>query len=157
MVVDTRNWLPGKKALVSPEWIEEVSWAEAKVHVNLPRIVSRMVPSMTRPFLATEGARSDCTIFMAVQSTGRDHRAVPAAVLLGKQNHKLVHIVADYGQGDLSFDGTRAADDAMVSLSAAPQPRFCSLYGAIEAVASESMLISDLISGSCATPFINSR
>lgn len=69
----------------------------------------------------------------------------------------LVHIVADYGQGNLAFDGTRTADDATVSLSAAPQPRFYSLHGASEAVASESILISDLISGSCATPFINSR
>jgi hypothetical protein len=35
MVVDTRNWLPGKKVLVSPEWITDVSWGESKVHVNL--------------------------------------------------------------------------------------------------------------------------
>lgn len=37
VLVDTRNWLPGKKVLVSPEWIEDVVWAEAKVHVNLTR------------------------------------------------------------------------------------------------------------------------
>jgi len=35
MVVDTRNWLPGKKVLVAPEWITEVSWGESKVHVDL--------------------------------------------------------------------------------------------------------------------------
>ena len=37
MVVDTRDWLPGKKVLVAPLWIEEVNWAEQKVHVNLLR------------------------------------------------------------------------------------------------------------------------
>jgi uncharacterized protein YrrD len=37
MVVDTRNWWPGKKVLVAPQWITEVSWAESKVYVDLPR------------------------------------------------------------------------------------------------------------------------
>ena len=35
MIVDTRNWWPGKKVLVSPEWIESVEWSDAKVHVGL--------------------------------------------------------------------------------------------------------------------------
>jgi hypothetical protein len=37
MLVDTRDWLPGRRVLVSPDWIEDVSWAEAQVHVNLTR------------------------------------------------------------------------------------------------------------------------
>ncbi len=37
MVVDTRNWLPGRKVLVSPGWIERVSWADSNVYVDLPR------------------------------------------------------------------------------------------------------------------------
>jgi hypothetical protein len=37
MVVDTRNWLPGKRVLVAPTWVEKVSWRERKVHVNLSR------------------------------------------------------------------------------------------------------------------------
>jgi hypothetical protein len=37
LVVDTRNWWPGKKVLISPRWIERVSWSEAKVFVNLTR------------------------------------------------------------------------------------------------------------------------
>ena len=36
-VVDTRNWWPGKKVLVSPQWIESISWEESKVHVDLAR------------------------------------------------------------------------------------------------------------------------
>ena len=37
MEVATRNWLPGKKVLVSPAWIERVSWVESKVYVGLSR------------------------------------------------------------------------------------------------------------------------
>jgi hypothetical protein len=35
LIIDTRNWWPGKKVLLSPQWIEKVSWAESKVFVNL--------------------------------------------------------------------------------------------------------------------------
>lgn len=37
MLVDTRNWLPGKKVVVSPSWIETINWDEAKVRVDLSR------------------------------------------------------------------------------------------------------------------------
>lgn len=37
MIVDTRNWLPGKKVLVSPHWIKSISWEQAKVSVDLSR------------------------------------------------------------------------------------------------------------------------
>ena len=33
--VDTQNWWPGKKVLVSPQWIEQVSWPDSKVYVHL--------------------------------------------------------------------------------------------------------------------------
>lgn len=35
LIVNTRNWWPGKKVLLSPQWIERVSWRESKVFVNL--------------------------------------------------------------------------------------------------------------------------
>jgi len=35
--VDTRNWWPGKKVLLSPQWIDNVSWPDSKVYVNLTR------------------------------------------------------------------------------------------------------------------------
>jgi len=37
MVIDTRNWWPGKEVLVAPQWIEKVSWEEEKVYVDLTR------------------------------------------------------------------------------------------------------------------------
>jgi hypothetical protein len=35
--VNTRNWWPGKKVLISPRWIERVSWMDATVYVDLSR------------------------------------------------------------------------------------------------------------------------
>jgi PRC-barrel domain len=46
-VIDTHNWWPGKKVLVSPEWISRVSWPESKVFVNLDREVVRRAPEYT--------------------------------------------------------------------------------------------------------------
>lgn len=37
MVVDTGNWLPGRKVLVSPAWIEDVSWKKQNVSLWLTR------------------------------------------------------------------------------------------------------------------------
>lgn len=37
MVVDTRNWLPGRKVLVAPRWIDNVTWLERKVTINKSR------------------------------------------------------------------------------------------------------------------------
>jgi hypothetical protein len=45
MVVDTRSWLPGAKVLVSPEWIDQVSWADATVYVNVHRERIRHSPA----------------------------------------------------------------------------------------------------------------
>jgi hypothetical protein len=36
MVVDTRNWLPGKKVLVAPDWIGPVNWKERNIVVDMP-------------------------------------------------------------------------------------------------------------------------
>ena len=37
MVVDTRKWLPGEHVLLSPEWINSVSWSERQVYVKVAR------------------------------------------------------------------------------------------------------------------------
>lgn len=37
LVVDTRNWWPGKKVIISPNWIERVSWNDSMVFVNHTR------------------------------------------------------------------------------------------------------------------------
>ena len=35
LVVDTRKWLPGKKVLISPEWIESVDWVASRVDIAM--------------------------------------------------------------------------------------------------------------------------
>ena len=47
LVIDTQNWWPGIKVLVSPQWIERVSWSEAKVFVNLTREAIKRSPEYT--------------------------------------------------------------------------------------------------------------
>jgi len=44
LVVDTRIWLPGKKVLVSPAWIERVDWPTAEVFVDLEQETIRNGP-----------------------------------------------------------------------------------------------------------------
>jgi len=34
LIIDTQNWWPGKKILLAPQWIDNVSWEESKVFVN---------------------------------------------------------------------------------------------------------------------------
>jgi hypothetical protein len=42
--VATRNWWPGKKVLVSPAWIERVSWPESRVYAGLSREAIQEAP-----------------------------------------------------------------------------------------------------------------
>jgi PRC-barrel domain len=37
LIADTANWWPGKRVLISPEWISRVDWREAKVFVDMTR------------------------------------------------------------------------------------------------------------------------
>ena len=37
VVVDTRNWLPGKRVIVSPEWVEDIDWRGRTVSLKLSR------------------------------------------------------------------------------------------------------------------------
>jgi hypothetical protein len=53
LIIDTRNWWPGKKVLVSLQWIERVSWIESKVFVNLTRETIRQSPAYTEGSLLT--------------------------------------------------------------------------------------------------------
>lgn len=51
LVVATRNWLPGKKVLISPEWIESVNWSESNVSINLSRDELKNSPEYTKESL----------------------------------------------------------------------------------------------------------
>ncbi|MEW6161017.1 MAG: PRC-barrel domain-containing protein [Verrucomicrobiota bacterium] len=44
LAVDTRNWWPGKKVLLAPQWIDAISWEKSMVEVHLPRSVIQGAP-----------------------------------------------------------------------------------------------------------------
>lgn len=52
MVVDTQNWWPGKKVLIAPPWIGDISWADSQVRVDLPREAIKSAPEFdpSKPF-----------------------------------------------------------------------------------------------------------
>lgn len=45
--ISTRNWLPGKKVLLSPQWIKTVDWDDAKVYAALTREAIQKAPEYT--------------------------------------------------------------------------------------------------------------
>ena len=44
LIINSGNWLPGKRFLVSPQWISSISWAASEVFVTLDRDVVRQSP-----------------------------------------------------------------------------------------------------------------
>jgi hypothetical protein len=44
LIVATRDWWPGKKVLISPDWVEWVSWVEQAIHVDVTRDAVRRAP-----------------------------------------------------------------------------------------------------------------
>lgn len=44
-IVDTRVWLPGKKVVITPDWISSVSWTDSRVYVDLTREAVKAAPA----------------------------------------------------------------------------------------------------------------
>ncbi len=44
LVVDTRNWWPGKRVLVPTQWISWVSWTDSRVDIDLDRETVKRAP-----------------------------------------------------------------------------------------------------------------
>jgi hypothetical protein len=53
LVVATKNWWPGKKVLISPKWIESVSWDAREVVIGLTRETVKAAPEYTDESLLT--------------------------------------------------------------------------------------------------------
>ena len=53
LIIDTQNWWPGKKVVISTKWIEKVSWIESKVFVDVSRETIRQSPEYTEESLLT--------------------------------------------------------------------------------------------------------
>jgi len=44
LVIDTRNWLPGKKVILSPWWAADLDWPGRRIHMDLKRDAIRESP-----------------------------------------------------------------------------------------------------------------
>lgn len=53
LILDTNNWLPGKKVLISTQWIDSISWEDSKVYVNLSRETINKVPEYDEDMVLT--------------------------------------------------------------------------------------------------------
>lgn len=56
LIVNTSNWWVGHEVLVSPEWIQGVSWSESKVTIDLDRQAIREAPSYDKGALIDRDA-----------------------------------------------------------------------------------------------------
>lgn len=53
LIISTRNWWPGKRVLVAPQWIQRVNWGKGKMFVDLSGEVIRRSPEFTERQLVT--------------------------------------------------------------------------------------------------------
>ena len=74
--VATRNWWPGKKVLISPEWIERMSWADSKVYVRLSRLPSGMLRNTPSPCRCLASMRIGSTLTTAGHHIGCANRNI---------------------------------------------------------------------------------
>src|SRR3546814_3688958 len=44
LVIDTRNWLPGRKVLVAPAWARGIDWSDEKLLVDTDRDTIKKAP-----------------------------------------------------------------------------------------------------------------
>ncbi|MGC1784552.1 MAG: PRC-barrel domain-containing protein [Acidobacteriaceae bacterium] len=44
-IVDTKNWWPGKKILLRPQWIDRVSWTDHEIYVRMSREAIQKAPA----------------------------------------------------------------------------------------------------------------
>lgn len=53
LIIDTTNWFGGEKVLISPKWIDKISWNDSKVFVNLSREAIKRSPEYNEESLLT--------------------------------------------------------------------------------------------------------
>ncbi len=44
-IIDTRNFWPGKRVLLRPQWIKSMDWAERKIHTDMTRALIEKSPA----------------------------------------------------------------------------------------------------------------
>ncbi len=69
LVVDTKNWWPGKHVLLSPYAVTNISWGDREVTVDLSRERVKASPPWDRQPASTGPMRSSCTAITAGPAT----------------------------------------------------------------------------------------
>jgi hypothetical protein len=59
LIVDTKNWWPGKKVLISPRSVREVDWADKLVHLDVDRQMVKNSPVYGADTLVDRGYEND--------------------------------------------------------------------------------------------------
>jgi hypothetical protein len=80
LVVDSGNWWPGRKVLVSPRWIDRISWSESKVFVNLTREAIKQSPEFTEGSLLTRDYETELHVHYDREGYWVDEAAAKAYV-----------------------------------------------------------------------------
>jgi len=44
LMIDTKNWWPGKMVLISPDWLRDIVWSDEKVFVDVTRDKVKAAP-----------------------------------------------------------------------------------------------------------------
>ncbi|MEX2491595.1 MAG: PRC-barrel domain-containing protein [Nitrospirales bacterium] len=47
LVIDTENWLPGKKVIISPTWVNAIDWSHQRVDVGMTQEMIERSPEFT--------------------------------------------------------------------------------------------------------------
>ena len=47
LIIDTKNWWPGRKVIVAPRWIDRVSWQDARLFTTVSREAIKLSPEFT--------------------------------------------------------------------------------------------------------------
>ena len=74
LVVDTRNWWPGKHVLISPLWIERVSWDDRRVCVNLSSAAIRNAPEYSQDSLISPEYEAALSRYYSHYNAATDRR-----------------------------------------------------------------------------------
>jgi uncharacterized protein YrrD len=53
LIIDTKNWFGEKKVLISPKWIDHISWSDSKVFINLSMEDIKNAPEYSEEALLT--------------------------------------------------------------------------------------------------------
>jgi uncharacterized protein YrrD len=59
LIIETGDWWPEKKVLISPQWIARISWEQSKVFINLSREAIRRSPEYMEDSLPTRNYETE--------------------------------------------------------------------------------------------------